>query len=96
VNNGYRKVLTLFTLVILVLGLMPGRVAGQAISGDIVGTVVDRTGAAVPGASIEVVNVATGVKTSMTSRDQGIFGSATCLLARTRSGSVRAVSQRPL
>jgi len=73
VNNGYRKVLTLFTLVILVLGLMPGRVAGQAISGDIVGTVVDRTGAAVPGASIEVVNVATGVKTSMTSRDQGDF-----------------------
>ncbi len=72
-NNGYRKVLTLFTLVILVLGLMPGRVAGQAISGDIVGTVVDRTGAAVPGASIEVVNVATGVKTSMTSRDQGDF-----------------------
>src|SRR6267142_2309904 len=52
---------------------MPGRVAGQAISGDIVGTVVDRTGAAVPGASIEVVNVATGVKTSMTSRDQGDF-----------------------
>jgi hypothetical protein len=73
VNKGYRNVLTLFSLAILVLGLMPGRVAGQAISGDIVGTVVDRTGAAVPGASIEVANVATGVKTSTTSRDQGDF-----------------------
>lgn len=52
---------------------MPGQVAGQAISGDIVGTVVDKTGAAVPGASIEVDNVATGVKASATSRDQGDF-----------------------
>jgi len=48
-------------------------VTGQAISGDIVGSVVDKTGAAVPGASIEAENVATGVKTSTTSRDQGDF-----------------------
>jgi len=52
---------------------MPGRVAGQAISGDIVGTVVDKTGAVVPDAAIEVENVATGIKTNATSRDQGEF-----------------------
>jgi hypothetical protein len=74
VKKGYRTSLAFIGLVILALGLtLTGRVAAQAISGDIVGTVVDRTGATVPGASIEVENVATGVKTSTTSRDQGDF-----------------------
>jgi len=72
VNKRHRKFWALL-LAVLAVGLMPGRVTGQAISGDIVGSVVDKTGAAVPGASIEAENVATGVKTSTTSRDQGDF-----------------------
>ena len=71
--SRFFAVLSAAVLAIVVLGMVPGRVAGQAISGDIVGTVVDKTGAAVPGAAIEVENVATGVKTSTTSRDQGEF-----------------------
>jgi hypothetical protein len=34
----------------------------QLISGDLVGTVLDKTGAAVPGATIDAVNAETGVK----------------------------------
>jgi Carboxypeptidase regulatory-like domain len=74
VKKGYRTPLAFISLVILASGLtLTGRVAAQAISGDIVGTVVDKTGATVPGASIEVENAATGVKASTTSRDQGDF-----------------------
>ncbi len=74
VNHLYFTPLAFISLVILASGLtLTGRVAAQAISGDIVGTVVDKTGATVPGASIEVENVATGVKTTTTSRDQGDF-----------------------
>jgi hypothetical protein len=72
-NNNYRIfVLCGFAALFLAL-ITPGSVTAQAISGDIVGTVLDRMGAAVPGATIEVENVATGVKVSTASRDQGDF-----------------------
>lgn len=62
------------TVALLMVGLAwPKGTGAQAISGDIVGTVVDKTGAAVPGASIEVENVGTGLKTSTVSRDEGDF-----------------------
>ncbi|HKV60578.1 MAG TPA: carboxypeptidase regulatory-like domain-containing protein [Candidatus Acidoferrum sp.] len=72
-SKSYQRFLTFLGLTALVFGLMPGQVLGQAISGDIVGTVVDKTGAAVPGVAIEIENVATGVKSTTTSRDQGDF-----------------------
>src|SRR5437762_12868673 len=53
--------------------LMVSHVSAQAISGDIVGTVVDKTGASVPSATVEVENVATGVKTHATANDVGEF-----------------------
>jgi hypothetical protein len=53
--------------------MMAGSIAAQAISGDVVGTVLDRTGASVPNAAISAENVATGVKTSTTSNAQGEF-----------------------
>jgi hypothetical protein len=37
---------------------------GQATDGNIVGTLVDQSGAAVPGATVEIQNVATGVRTT--------------------------------
>src|ERR1700756_225260 len=62
-------------LVIVVIGstMMARPAAAQAISGDIVGTVLDKSGGAVPNAEISAVNVATGVKTSTTSNGQGEF-----------------------
>src|SRR6478609_32839 len=44
-------------LAVLVFGVQVG---AQVISGDLVGTVYDKTGAVVPNASVEVLNVATG------------------------------------
>jgi hypothetical protein len=48
-------------------------VAAQAISGDVVGTVLDKSGAVVPSAAIVAENVATGMKTNTTSNGQGEF-----------------------
>jgi len=45
------------------LGLaVASEVSAQIISGDLVGTVFDKTGAVVPGAAVETVNTETGVK----------------------------------
>jgi hypothetical protein len=45
----------------------------QATSGDIVGTVLDRSGAAIPGASVTVSNVATGVAATVQASKVGDF-----------------------
>src|SRR5260370_4829440 len=44
---------------------------GQAISGDVVGTVFDATGAGVPSATVTAENQQTGVKTSTTANAGG-------------------------
>jgi hypothetical protein len=46
---AYRRILSYLGVAILVLGLaICGQVSAQVISGDLVGTVLDKTGAAVP------------------------------------------------
>ncbi len=73
-KQACEKLAVLFSMVAFLVGFgLPSRVSAQAISGDIVGTVVDKTGAAVPSAAVEVENVATGVKTSATANDVGEF-----------------------
>ncbi len=49
------------------------RAAAQEARGTIQGRVVDATGAAIPGATVEVRNLATGVVTPTTSNDEGIY-----------------------
>jgi hypothetical protein len=46
---------------------------GQATSGDLVGTVVDNTGALVPNAKVTATNVATNVSTSTTTNANGEY-----------------------
>ena len=46
---------------------------GQQISGDLVGTVKDASGALVPGATVEVTNLGTGFKTSQTTNTAGEY-----------------------
>lgn len=46
---------------------------GQAISGDLVGLVVDKSGAAVPNATVDAVNEATGVKSSTKTNAAGEY-----------------------
>jgi len=74
VNKRYRKVWTLFSLMVLVLGLVVvSQVSAQLISGNLVGTVLDKTGAVVPGATVEAVNTQTGVKYETKANDAGEY-----------------------
>lgn len=74
VKRKYWSVFSRFGFAILVLGfLLVGEGNAQVISGDLVGTVLDKTGAAVPGASIEAVNVETGVKYTTKGNDAGEY-----------------------
>jgi len=58
----------------------PGR--AQVISGDIVGTVSDKTGASIPNATITAENTATGVKTTTNSNDRGEYRFANLLVGK--------------
>jgi Carboxypeptidase regulatory-like domain len=56
------------------LAASSGATFGQSTNeGDISGSVTDTTGAAVPGATITVANIATGVSGSYTSNDAGVY-----------------------
>jgi Carboxypeptidase regulatory-like domain len=64
----------LFAVLLFALSLiMPRHAGAQAISGDLTGTVTDKTGAAVPNASVEATNDATGVKNEAKTNGQGDF-----------------------
>src|SRR6516164_5082197 len=63
------KILVLF----LILFAGPGRIFGQAITGTIVGTVFDASGAVVSGAKVSAKNVATGAVLSVTSGSGGTY-----------------------
>ncbi|MGH9742163.1 MAG: carboxypeptidase regulatory-like domain-containing protein, partial [Candidatus Acidiferrum sp.] len=72
--NGLRRIVGLFSLVALGLMLaLASQVSGQIISGDLVGTVLDKSGAVVPGATVEAVDVATGVKYATKANDAGEY-----------------------
>ena len=58
----------------LVLGLaISGQVSAQVISGDLVGTVLDKTGAVVPGARVEATKIDTGVKYETKANETGEY-----------------------
>jgi hypothetical protein len=72
--NRYLSMLktTAFGCVVLVLIAASSNAAhGQAISGDLVGTVIDSSGAAVSAATVDAVNLATGVVTTTTTNGTG-------------------------
>jgi hypothetical protein len=58
---------------LLGVGIAPVTVCGQADMATIVGTVVDSTGAVVPGAAVTVVNTDTNTKTSAKTDAQGSY-----------------------
>ena len=73
-NKGYRGFLTVLSLMVLVLGLVVvSEVNAQLITGNLVGTVLDKTGAVVPGATVEAVNTETGAKYNTRANDAGEY-----------------------
>src|SRR5215468_33829 len=65
--SSYSKAIA--ALVVLLLATITA--IGQAISGNLTGTILDASGAALNGATVEAVNVATGQKATTTSRGSG-------------------------
>jgi hypothetical protein len=55
----------------VVASVAVGALLAQVTDGNIVGIIYDSTGALVPGATVELVNTATGIRTSTTSDRQG-------------------------
>ena len=73
-KKAYRGTLICLSIAVLVLGLaISGQVSAQVISGDLVGTVLDKTGAAVPGARVEATNSETNVKYETKSNENGEY-----------------------
>jgi Carboxypeptidase regulatory-like domain len=64
------KLLSVFLLSLL-LAAIP--MFGQAVSGDVTGSVSDPSGAAIPGATVTIQNDQTGVKTSVTANPNGVY-----------------------
>ncbi len=72
---GFKGVLAFAGLAALVLGLLVVGVAqSQIVSGNLVGTVYDKTAAVVPNATVEAVNVDTNVKYTTQANGQGEYG----------------------
>ncbi|HEX3120137.1 MAG TPA: carboxypeptidase-like regulatory domain-containing protein, partial [Candidatus Acidoferrum sp.] len=71
---AFRSTVVWLSLFAVVLGLaVSSHVAAQVISGDLVGTILDKTGAVIPGARIEATKVDTGVKYETTANDSGEY-----------------------
>jgi hypothetical protein len=58
---------------IVASGLFLSRACAQATTGDVVGTIVDSTGSAIPGASVELTNVDTHEKRTIVTGDAGQY-----------------------
>ena len=69
----HHKLLAYIFAVVLGLGLVVGAVNSQVISGDLVGTILDKSGAAVPHATVTVVKVDTSAKYTSTANDTGEY-----------------------
>jgi hypothetical protein len=79
-NKKYSK----FVKITVAFLLIATCAQAQTDRGSIRGTIVDQTGAVVPGATITVSNAATGISNSVRSNDAGVYG-----VAALPSGSYR-------
>jgi Carboxypeptidase regulatory-like domain len=58
---------------VVLLGGLAGQVSAQIISGDLVGTILDKSGALVPGATVVATNADTGVKYETKANEAGEY-----------------------
>jgi hypothetical protein len=74
VIKKYSRFFAVLSGVVLALGLVAvSQVSAQLISGNLTGTVLDKTGAVVPGATVEAVNTQTGVKYETKANENGEY-----------------------
>lgn len=73
-NQNFRRFFLFSCMAILAVNLtIVVAVSAQVISADLVGTVLDKTGAGVPGATVEAVNSETGVKYDTQTNESGEY-----------------------
>ena len=73
-NQDFRRFFVFSCVAVLALSLtIVVAVSAQVISADLVGTVLDKTGAAVPGARVEAVNSETGVEYNTQANENGEY-----------------------
>src|SRR6476620_4283232 len=65
--------LSRFSLVLAMILAFGALAFGQAISGDLVGTIQDASGAGVPNASVSIVNDATNIRSAATANGNGEY-----------------------
>jgi hypothetical protein len=74
VEKRYRGMTVVLSLAALLLGLVvSSQVSAQIISADLVGTVLDKTGAVVPGARVDATNAGTGIKYETKANEVGEY-----------------------
>lgn len=69
----------LFT-VLLCAGITQNALSQSTNSGDISGVVTDTTGAPIPGATVTVLNIATGVSKELLTNDAGVYDTSSIVL----------------
>ena len=73
-KSAFRSTVVWLSLFAVVFGLaVTSHVAAQVISGDLVGTILDKTGAVVPGSRVEATKNDTGVKYETKSNESGEY-----------------------
>jgi hypothetical protein len=74
VKSAFRSTVVWLSVFAVVLGLaVSSHVAAQVISGDLVGTILDKTGAVVPGSRVDATKNDTGVKYETKSNEAGEY-----------------------
>src|ERR1700740_3587740 len=74
VSQNFRRFLVSSWMAILTLRLtLVVAVSDQVIRADLVGTVLDKTGSGVPGATVEAVNSETGLKYHTRANENGAY-----------------------
>jgi hypothetical protein len=58
---------------VVALGLLPAALAAQAVTGTILGTITDTSGAAVPGATVTLTNTGTGLSRTVVTDSAGEY-----------------------
>ena len=76
-DQGYKRYTSFVSwigVLVLIIGLLvTGTVQSQVISGDVIGTVLDKSGAAVPGATLTALKVDTGAKYTSAANGAGEY-----------------------
>src|SRR5882757_3391507 len=72
--NSFFRAIRTFTLVVFSLAIFAGvSTFAQTFRGTILGSVTDSSGAAVPGATVTIKNVGTGLVRTVTTSDDGSY-----------------------